>query len=88
MLKKIAAVSEEIVAGWTSLYNELYGTKLTNELTLREYEAARLVWRGLGNAEIARHMNISLNTVKLYMKAIYMKLDVNSREEISPYIWK
>lgn len=88
MLKKIAAVSEEIVAGWTSLYNELYGTKLTNELTLREYEAARLVWRGMGNAEIARHMNISLNTVKLYMKAIYMKLDVNSREEISPYIWK
>ena len=46
------------------------------------------MWRGLGNAEIARHMNISLNTVKLYMKAIYMKLDVNSREEISPYIWK
>ncbi|MFR5881558.1 MAG: helix-turn-helix transcriptional regulator [Cloacibacillus evryensis] len=41
-----------------------------------------------GNAEIARHMNISLNTVKLYMKAIYMKLDVNSERGNLPYIWK
>lgn len=88
IMKKIASAADEIVDGWTTLHNTLYGTKLTNELTLREYEAARLVWRGMSNAEIARHMNISLNTVKLYMKAIYMKLDVKSREEILPYIWK
>ncbi len=71
IVKKIVTAGEDIVKGWTSLYNTLYGTKLTNELTLREYQTARLVWRGLGNAEIARRMGISLNTVKLYMKAIY-----------------
>ena len=71
IVKKIVTAGEDIVKGWTSLYNTLYGTKLTNELTLREYQTARLVWRGLGNAEIARRMRISLNTVKLYMKAIY-----------------
>ena len=71
IVKKIVTAGEDIVNGWTSLYNTLYGTKLTNELTLREYQTARLVWRGLGNAEIARRMGISLNTVKLYMKAIY-----------------
>ena len=71
IVKKIVTAGEDIVKGWTSLYNTLYGTKLTNELTLREYQTARLVWRGLGNAEIARRMGISLNTLKLYMKAIY-----------------
>lgn len=88
MLKKIAAVSEEIVAGWTSLYNELYGTKLTNELTLREYEAARLVWRGMGNAEIARaaHEYIAEHRQTLYEGDIYEARREQQRGNLPLYL--
>ena len=52
-------------------------------LTPREREVAQLVTRGITNDEIARSLWISRHTVKDHVKAIYAKLDVSSRAELS-----
>ncbi len=48
-------------------------------LTPREREVMALLVRGLPNKGIAHEMVISENTVKRYLKAIFEKLDVDSR---------
>jgi len=52
-------------------------------LTQREREVAQLLARGSTNNEIARALWISRHTVKDHVKAIYAKLGVASRAELS-----
>ena len=57
--------------------------RLTSEnaevLTRREHEILALLVDGLTNFQISARLGLSENTVKYYLKAIYQKLDVNSR---------
>ena len=50
-------------------------------LSPREAEALRFLSEGLLYKQIADRMGISLETVRQYIKAIYLKLHVNSRTE-------
>jgi DNA-binding CsgD family transcriptional regulator len=52
-------------------------------LTSREREVAQLLTRGATNDEIARALWISRHTVKDHVKAVYAKLGVASRAELS-----
>jgi DNA-binding CsgD family transcriptional regulator len=52
-------------------------------LTAREREVAQLLTRGAANDEIARALWISRHTVKDHLKAVYAKLGVASRAELS-----
>ena len=54
---------------------------LEEPLSERESEVLRLFAAGLTNAEIARQLFVSQNTVKWYAKNLYRKLDVHSRSE-------
>jgi DNA-binding NarL/FixJ family response regulator len=49
------------------------------ELTAREREVLALLRQGMTNKEIAETLVISENTVKRHLKAIFAKLDVNTR---------
>jgi DNA-binding CsgD family transcriptional regulator len=51
-------------------------------LTERELEIARLVAKGLNNAEIGACVAISRNTVKAALKRIFAKLEVDARAEL------
>jgi DNA-binding CsgD family transcriptional regulator len=52
-------------------------------LTPREREVAQLLTRGASNDEIARKLWISRYTVKDHVKAVYAKLEVGGRAELS-----
>ena len=54
-----------------------------HDLTPREREVAKLLVRGAANDEIARALWISRHTVKDHVKAVYAKLHVTSRAELS-----
>ena len=48
-------------------------------LSRREHEILGLLSDGLTNFQISARLGLSENTVKYYLKAIYQKLEVNSR---------
>jgi LuxR family transcriptional regulator, maltose regulon positive regulatory protein len=52
---------------------------LPDPLSDRELEVLRLLASDLDGPGIARHLVVSLNTVRSHTKHIYTKLDVNSR---------
>jgi LuxR family maltose regulon positive regulatory protein len=51
------------------------------ELTDREMEVLALLSRGETNAEMAKTLFVSVNTVKTHLKKIFAKLDVGTRTE-------
>jgi DNA-binding NarL/FixJ family response regulator len=51
------------------------------ELTERQRDVLRLIAKGLGNKEIARHLRIAKDTVKQHAKAVYAALGVASRQQ-------
>jgi DNA-binding NarL/FixJ family response regulator len=54
-------------------------------LSPRETDVVRMVAAGLRNKEIAMKLSISEGTVKSYLHAIYEKLDVHGRVELTLY---
>lgn len=64
------------------------GSKLLDNvhLTPREIQIANLVAKGLTNADVARELWITRNTVKQYLKQIFKKLDVHSRTAMASKI--
>ncbi len=52
---------------------------LIEPLSERELEVLRLLGTDLGGPDIARHLMVSLNTVRTHTKNIYAKLGVNNR---------
>lgn len=56
-----------------------------NELTAREAEILELLALSLGNKEIARHLQVSVPTVRTHLSSIYRKLAVDSRVGLALY---
>jgi ATP/maltotriose-dependent transcriptional regulator MalT len=57
------------------------GSALIAPLSRQEVRVLRLLAAGLSNADIARELIVSTNTVKTHVKSIYRKLSINSRDE-------
>ena len=57
-------------------------SNIIDPLTERETEVLNLIAEGMSNKEIADCLNISVNTVKGYIKIIYDKLGVNRRVQV------
>jgi DNA-binding NarL/FixJ family response regulator len=58
----------------------LYENPLTT-LTRRELEVLSKLARGSTNKQIARDLEVSLNTIKFHVRNVYQKLGVNSRSQ-------
>ena len=54
---------------------------ITPLLTPREAEVLALVGQGMSNKAVARHLGISVHTVKFHLEALFAKLDATSRAE-------
>jgi LuxR family maltose regulon positive regulatory protein len=62
--------------------NSLFSANLVEPLSDRELEVLRLLADGLTNAEIAKRLYLSPNTLKAHTQNIYSKLDVHSRVQV------
>lgn len=56
-------------------------SRAINDLSPRERETLDWLSEGLSNKDIARRMNISVNTTKYFVAAIFRKLGVNNRTQ-------
>ncbi len=75
-----------LLEGWTKLHNSLLSKSVSNSLSIREREIARLAAFGLTNTEIANQLHITVAMVK---KAIYdamNKSGCDKRDELGAYV--
>ncbi|MEM6375477.1 MAG: response regulator transcription factor [Pseudomonadota bacterium] len=82
ILKSLPRLLGKLVEGHSIMPTDIL-RKLTSEntdsLSRREHEILALLRDGLTNFQISARLGLSENTVKYYLKAIYQKLEVNSR---------
>jgi DNA-binding NarL/FixJ family response regulator len=60
--------------------------ELSEQLTPRELEIARLVALRLDNQEIATRLAITVGTVKIHLHHVFDKLHVNGRHELQQFL--
>ena len=63
-----------------------YFDKSKQKLSEREAEIARLAAKGLSNREIGERLFISENTVKKYLKSVFEKLGIGSRNLLRQHV--
>lgn len=80
--ESLVRVIRKILASPQSLQDCVDRGLAVLNLTEREKEMARLVLKGLSNAEIAKATQLSEKTVKQYVSQIFQKADVTSRAEL------
>lgn len=76
--KEIAALPRPLV-----LPVPLTPAAVNEILTPRELDTVRLVAQGLSNKEIARHLGVSVATVRTHLNKVYDKLGSDSRVELA-----
>jgi DNA-binding CsgD family transcriptional regulator/Tfp pilus assembly protein PilF len=54
-----------------------------DQLTAAESRVARLAGEGLSNAEIARRLHLSVNTIETHLKRVHRKLGLHSRRQLT-----
>jgi DNA-binding NarL/FixJ family response regulator len=72
------AIARMVVA---SVQQKQVNTALLNSLTKREHELVQLLAEGYRYKEIADKLDLSIETVRTYIRAVYNKLQVHSRTE-------
>ncbi len=67
------------------------GRKVDNslqQLSRREMEVLQLIAKGFNNNQIGEELFIAESTVKKHVSNIYMKLELNTRAEVTAWAWK
>lgn len=65
---------------------EALNSKLLDPLSQREYEVLVLLEEGLTYKQVGERLFIGYNTVKTYQKALFSKLQVSSRHQMSQFL--
>ena len=69
------------VDAWTPYAEEARSPQEGWPLTQRETEVLSMIASGLANREIAERTNLSINSVKSYIRGAYSKIEVGSRSQ-------
>ena len=86
--KRIISITYEFSAGWRKIHNPVTGHEVADDLSTTEFAVAMLAARGWTNSEIAKHLNISANTVKTHISQAIKKLHVENRKDLKQYMLK
>ncbi len=84
--KEFKELYKQYHRGWIRLHNALLKRNLSETLTTREREVARLAAFGFSNAEIAARLYIEISSVKRYVFSAMNKVGAERRSELGLYI--
>lgn len=84
--KSIIDITYRFSAGWRRIHNPVTHETVADNLTTTEFTVSMLAARGWTNQEIARHMDISANTVKSYLSSSFRKLGISRRQDLAQYM--
>ena len=85
-LREIRQLYRDTMEGWVVLHNANNDRSISNLLSPRERETARLAAFGLSNKEIAARLGISLASVKTYLSMAMNKTGAENRFELGVYL--
>lgn len=85
-LVEIKKLSKSINSGWIKLHNAVMKRNVSDSLSFREREIAKLAIYGLSNKEIGDRLGISVNAVKLALRSTMDKTGANSRSELYHFV--
>lgn len=83
LVRNLLMISEGrvVVDAWTGQADASRPTVEKWPLTHRETEVLSMIASGLANREIAEETNLSINSVKSYIRGAYAKIEVTSRSQ-------
>ena len=84
--KRIIDITYRFSSGWRRVHNPMTGHDVADDLTTTEFAIAMLAARGWTTWEIAKHLNISANTVKTHVSEAMRKLHVKNRKDLKQYM--
>lgn len=82
----VRQLQKKLMAGWIPLHNVLLNRVMSDQLTIRERQIARLAVHGLSNKEISQRLHISIDAVKQLLRLAMNKTGANNRKELGLYI--
>ncbi len=85
-LIKVKKISKQFVQGWVKLSNILLNKNISDRLSPREHQVAKLVAFGLSNSEIAKRMHLSESSVKTLISMVKNKTGALRRSDFGAYI--
>ncbi len=85
---RVIAITYSFSAGWRKIHNPDTGHTVADDLTTTEFAIAMLAARDWSNKEIASHLGISVNTVKLHVSSALQKLSISQRKELAKFMLK
>lgn len=86
--KRIIDITYRFSSGWRRVHNPITGHDVADDLTTTEFAIAMLAARDWTTQEIAKHLKISVNTVKKHISEAMRKLNVGNRKDLKKYMLK
>lgn len=84
--KRIIDITYRFSSGWRRVHNPVTGHDVADDLTTTEFAIAMLAARGWTTPEIAKHLNISVNTAKDHISEAMKKLHTDNRKDLKKYM--
>ena len=86
--KRIIDITYRFSAGWRRVHNPETGHDVADDLTTTEFAVCMLAARGWNNPDIAKHLHISLATVKRHLSNAMKKLGITRRNDLEKFMLK
>jgi len=84
-LDNVKQLSSVILKGRKQIKNETGQKQGTSVLAKREHDIALLAAKGYSNLQIGEELYLSVNTVKMHLKSVFRKLEIEKRSELNKF---
>ena len=84
--KRIIDITYRFSAGWRRVHNPETGHDVADNLSTTEFAICMLAARDWSDNEIAKHLGLSVHTVKRHLSNAYSKLAIKGRRDLKNHM--